>query len=56
MPTVSKAKEWEEWFAKYDQAICDEGEDPDQRTQVMKQANPKYIMRNWMMTVSADDN
>ena len=52
VPTGTTATEWEEWFAKFNQAILEEGLDAATRTQAMKQANPKYIMRNWMMTVS----
>ncbi len=51
MPTGREAKEWEQWFAKYDQAVREEGQDADERAKAMKLANPKYIMRNWMMTV-----
>ncbi len=51
VPKDATAKEWVQFFEKYDQAIRDEGMDADERAKAMKLTNPKYIMRNWMMTV-----
>jgi len=50
VPFGDKEQEWHEWFINLADAIIDERANGEKRLQAMKKVNPKYIMRNWMMT------
>jgi len=55
----SRAAEWNEWLTDYHTRVAAEGRTDDDRRAEMRRANPKYVLRNWMMTLAyerADEN
>jgi uncharacterized protein YdiU (UPF0061 family) len=47
-PTVMEAR-WGAWLQKWNTALAQEGRDPLEVSVAMKQVNPKYIAREWML-------
>ena len=39
---------WREWVAVYTDKLMEEGQDESERVASMNQANPKYILRNYL--------
>jgi len=51
-PAADVQAKWNEWYKTYEARVEEEGEDREKRVAQMKLASPKYIMRNWMMTMA----
>ena len=42
------SKKFEEFLSEYKKRLAEENITDDQRQEIMKQKNPKYILRNWI--------